>query len=136
LASSDDKQLGLDPILVHGARAVRAGVVGEAQVRSIFESYRVKVVKDNSVYHNAGGDLWARTNQILIPQYPYRDVKFDLMYINFQRNIYLPIECKNQITARMDKKIRALAKVRGRLVFNDGAFLVRAIERLVEHGET
>ena len=175
MANSDDKQLGLDPILVHGARAVRAGLVGEVITRSIFESYRVKVVKDNRVFHNPGGDLWIPAhNQILIPQYAHRsDLKFDYMYINFKRNIYLPIECKNQmsagttdqkladlidilgqcdfpafwiiltgggfnpkVTKRMYDKVRALKNIRGKLIFNEGALLVRAIERLVEHGET
>lgn len=42
----------------------------------------------------------------------------------------------SKVTAAIEKKIRQLESVRGRLVFNQGHFLQRAIERLVERGES
>lgn len=40
-----------------------------------------------------------------------------------------------KVTATIEKKVRQLESVRGRLIFNEGPFLQRAIERLVECGE-
>ena len=41
----------------------------------------------------------------------------------------------SKVIANIDNKIRRLETVRGRLVFNQGPFLQRAIEKLVECGE-
>jgi len=41
----------------------------------------------------------------------------------------------SKVTAVIDKKIRLLESVRGRLLFNQAHFLQRAIEKLIERGE-
>ena len=159
-------------IPLQGARAVRSGLFGEMALEAGFKAYGAKLVNDDPVYHHKAGELWARSDLILIRQYRMPDgCRLDYVFRDYRRDLVLAIEHKQQmgsgttdeklsyavdrmaryelpfwlvlsgggfnpkVTLTIEKKIQQLASVRGRLVFNDGPFLQRAIEKLVECGE-
>lgn len=159
-------------IPLQGARAVRSGRFGEVVLEAGFGAYGAKVVNDDRVYHHKAGELWARSDLILIRQYRMPDGnRLDYVFRDYRRDLVLAIEHKQQmgtgttdeklsyaidrlakydmpfwlvlsgggfnpkVTATIEKKIQHLDTVRGRLVFNQGHFLQRAIEKLIECGE-
>jgi hypothetical protein len=158
--------------LLQGARAVRSGRFGELGLEAGFAAYGAKIVMDNPVYHNKGGELWARSDLILVCQYRMFDgSRLDYVFRDYRRDFVLAIEHKQQmgsgttdeklsyavdrlakyelpfwlvlsgggfnpkVTATIEKKVKQLESVRGRVVFNQGHFLQRAIEKLIECGE-
>jgi hypothetical protein len=159
-------------IPLQGARAVRSGRFGEFGLEAGFGAYGAKIVMDDPVYHHKGGELWVRSDLILIRQYRMPDgSRLDYVFRDYRRDFVLAIEHKQQmgsgttdeklsyavdrlakydlpfwlvlsgggfnskVTVIIEKKIRQLDSVRGRLVFNQGHLLQRAIEKLIERGE-
>jgi hypothetical protein len=160
-----------------GARAGQSGTSLEGIVEAVFAARKVRVVEYNREYDYGQEyqDMWGRKDRLLARQSRIKDWKVDFLYIDFRRNLRVPIECKQQLgsgttdeklphvvdkligcgcqgfwlvlggggfsKAMVDivqKKISSLStihKMRGHLVFNEGPFLQRAVERLVERGE-
>lgn len=159
-----------------GARAGQSGTSLEGIVEAVFAARKVRAVKfDPELFYGPEyQDMWKRKDRLLVRQTLIKGWKIDFCYIDFNRNLYVPIECKQQLgSGTTDEKlthvVKKLAncghaafwlvlggggfspkmiysvqndisklahqKIRGHLVFNEGPFLQRAVERLVERGE-
>jgi hypothetical protein len=160
-----------------GARAGQSGTSLERIVEAVFSARKVRPCDYNSSfdYGPEYQDMWKRKDKLLVRQVRIKGWKVDFLYIDFRRDLRVPIECKQQLGGGttdeklphvVDKlvgcgcvgfwlvlggggfspkmvhvvqnKIEKLSgqhKMRGHLVFNEGPFLQRAVERLVERGE-
>ena len=62
------------------------------------------MVKDDRSFHYP--DLYNRTEKFLIEQPTVKEIKPDFLYIDYKRNIRLPIECKQQVgSGSTDQKL-------------------------------
>lgn len=80
-----------------GARAVRSGTFGELTLEAAFKAYNVRATNDHPEFHYET-DIWGRTERLLIRQFQIQaGYRIDYLYRNFETDVRLAIECKNQI---------------------------------------
>ena len=168
---------GFDEPPSQGARAGQSGTSLEGIVEAVFAARKVRscVYNREFDYGPEYQDMWGRKDRLLVRQVYLNGWKVDYLYIDFRRNLRIPIECKQQLgSGTTDEKLphcvdklvgcrcsgfwlvlggggfsklmvdvvqkkiadlSAVHKMVGRLVFNEGPFLQRSVERLVERGE-
>lgn len=94
------------PKKTQGAKAVRSGRYLEMAVEGRFKAYGVRA-SDYHVELSYDGDMWDRKDQLLIRQYKLPDRRVvDFMYRDYLRELWLPIECKQQMgSGTTDQKL-------------------------------
>jgi len=79
-----------------GARAGRSGGYLEKLIRTAFEQFGVRIVKDNAEYHY-DSNLWQRKEKFLVEQPCIQGIFPDFLYIDFWKNLRVAIECRQQV---------------------------------------
>lgn len=80
----------------HGAKAVRSGQYAENALESKFLTFKVRTFDDHPSFHQQ--QFWPRTGRALLRQHPIKTGnKIDYLYRDYDRNIPVAIEAKNQM---------------------------------------
>lgn len=89
-----------------GARAVRSGSFGELTLEAAFKAYGINIANDHPEFHYET-DIFDRKDKILIRQFQIgANYRVDYLYRNFENDLRLAIECRNQMgSGTTDEKL-------------------------------